>query len=90
MLRILSKLLPIHYHARSLIYTELDDVSQVTFLQTGTFDYGFEINKKFIFCLRKPVGGIVGLFEVFFNRRCTFVIRAETKCYGYYITKREW
>ena len=90
MLRILSKLLPIHYHERSLINSELDDVSQVTFLQHGIYDYGFEINKKYVFCLRKPEGGIIGLFECFFNRRCTFVIRAETPCYGYYITKKEW
>ena len=51
---------------------------------------GFEINKKYIFIIRKPIGGIIGMFEVFFNRRCTFVIRSETDCKGYYIIKKEW
>ena len=73
-----------------MINGELDDVSQVTFIEKGTYDYGFEINKKYIFCIRKPIGGIIGMYEVFFNRRCTFVVRADTDCIGYYIIKKDW
>jgi len=53
------------------------------------FDYGFEINKKNVYCIRKK-RGIIGLFEIFFNRRCTFLVRANTYCYGHYITKKDW
>jgi len=30
---------------------ELDEITSVTFIQKGQFDYGFEINKKNIYCI---------------------------------------
>jgi len=51
MLVFLKYLNPIYYSKNERIYSELDDVSIVTFVMEGTYKIGFEVNKKEYFYL---------------------------------------
>jgi len=47
----LKHLNPIYYPANERIYSELDDVSIVTFVMKGTYKMGYEVNKREYFHL---------------------------------------
>ena len=72
-----------------MIYQELDDINEITFIEKGHFDVGFELNKKKFFVLRFNRNQI-GKFEVTYNRKSSFLIRAYTDCVGFFIRKITW
>jgi len=45
MIKVLQNLEPVHYNKGTLLFTELDDVNEVIFVEHGFYDIGYEINK---------------------------------------------
>lgn len=45
MIKVLQNLEPVHYNKATLLFTELDDVNEVIFVENGFYDIGYEINK---------------------------------------------
>ena len=67
----------------------MDEVSKITFIEAGFYDIGFEVNrqKRFIIRLEKR---IIGQFELTYNRKCSYIIKAHTMCNGFFIRKIRW
>lgn len=87
MIAILQNLEPIHFQAKTVLYNELDDVNEVTFIEKGLYDIGYEINKKHIFKIRMPNRSVIGTFEVCFDKRMLFIFKAYSECRGFFIRK---
>lgn len=88
MLSILKNLEPIRYGAKKIIYNELDDVTELLFIEKGLYDIGYEVNKNKIFKIRRPNQTVIGTFEICFNKRMLFIFRTFNECKGYFIRKR--
>jgi CRP-like cAMP-binding protein len=90
MITVLQFLEPVMYTAGSYIFSELDDVNEVVFIESGMYDVGYEINKKVILKLRCPARTVIGGFEVCFDKRILFIFKAFTDCKGYIIRKKNF
>ena len=65
------------------------------FFDQGSYEVGFEINKKKYYVIRYKndknlKANIIGAYESTFNVRSNFVYRTHTKCHGYFIRKSKW
>lgn len=87
MISILQNLEPIRFQAKTIIYNELDEVNELTFIEKGLYDIGYEINKRSIFKLRQPNRSVIGTFECCFDKRVLFIYRTFSECKGYFIRK---
>lgn len=92
---LLSNLEPRQEERHVLILEELDEVNEVIFFDKGTYEVGFEINKKRYFVIRYKndknlKANIIGAYEATFNKRSNFVYRTATKCQGYFIRRSKW
>jgi hypothetical protein len=81
---------PRHIFHQEIIYNELDDVEEVLFFEKGSYDLGYEINKKRIYKLRFKTDMVIGQFYCSFERKSMFICKASTDCYGFYIRKNHW
>ena len=87
----LLKLEPFCYPPFYHIVYVLDEYNDVTFVQEGAVDIGFEFNKKQNFVVRKEKGCVVGAFGITFYRRSRYIYRSNNKqVTGYFIRKEAW
>lgn len=85
-------------YANTIVYTELDEITEVIFFIDGQFDIGFEINGKQIFVLRytnsttksKSYGEGIGEHGCTLNKTSRFIYKTTQYCEGYFIRKRAW
>jgi len=52
MIDILQSLEPVQYSKNKVLFKELDEINEITFVVKGTIGVGFEINKNIKFALR--------------------------------------
>lgn len=52
MVSLMKRMEPRFDHARTIVYGELDEVTEVILYLNGKFDIGFEVNSKSFFALR--------------------------------------
>lgn len=90
MISILKALEPICIDAKEIIYNELDEVNEIIFVEEGSYDIGYEINKIRKFILRISKNTVIGAFNVLFDRRQNFIYRTHSDCKGYFIRKTIW
>ena len=90
MIALLQVLEPIHMKPNTIIFTELDDVNEVIFIEEGFYDVGYEVNKKVQFKVRHPQKTVIGAFEACFNRRSLFIYKTHKDCSGFSVRKRNW
>lgn len=90
MIEVLQKLEPIFIKAKTVMYNELDDVNEVTFVQQGQYDVGYEINKQVHLKMRFPNKTVIGQFEVCFDKRILFIFKSFHDCKGYIIRKQNF
>ena len=62
----------------------------ITFVTNGSYDIGYMLNNKLKFKIRRFRGSVIGIFPVTFNRRSSFVFRANRNFEGFFIRKRQW
>jgi hypothetical protein len=63
---------------------------EVIFVENGKYDYGYEVNKKKIYRRQFGASTMIGGFQVHFEERHQFNIRASTEVTGYAIVKKNW
>jgi hypothetical protein len=86
-IHILSNLIPIFYQPEDMIIDELEVIGAVTFIANGITEFGFTLNKETRWVLQKK-RVVLGAFEVIFDKRSLFVIRAKTYSTGYFIKRQ--
>jgi hypothetical protein len=82
----------------AIVYSELEEVTEVVMFMNGKFDLGFEINEKKVFVLRytnssrkmKQSGAVIGDYGCSFNKSSRFIYRCASFCDGFYIRKKYW
>lgn len=73
-----------------MIYNELDEVLELYFVQSGTFDVGYTINAQKVFRIRYGSKNVIGAFNIFFGVRSQVAIRSSSKVQGFGYRKKNW
>lgn len=72
------------------MHEELENINIITFVTSGSYDIGYEINKNVSMKIRRFKSSIIGMFEVSFHRRSNFMYRSHSRVEGFFIRKRKW
>lgn len=91
MIDLLSNLEPRREKKGSILFQELEEISEIFFVSQGTVDIGYELNRQRKFVLRysdKKVA--IGAYNCSFNTRSLFIYRCKTETSGYFIRKCAW
>ena len=90
MIKIMQHLEPRRELKGTILYDELEEISEVFFLSKGSMDIGYEINRIRKFVLRHTDKIVVGAYNCSFNKRSMFIYKCQTECIGYFIRKQNW
>ena len=98
MVDLMMKMEPRFELNQTIVFSELEEVTEVVLFVNGRFDIGFEMNEKKIFVLRytnsgynmKNVGAIIGDYGCSFNKSSRFIYKTVSYCDGFYIRKKHW
>ena len=74
----------------TVLYEELEEITEIFFVSNGTMDIGYEINKQRKYVLRYTNRTMVGAYNCTFNKRTMFLYRCRSECKGYFIRKINW
>jgi hypothetical protein len=69
MIQILKSLEPRRFEKMEIIYLELDEVNELSFIEQGEYDLGYEVNKVEKYKMRLGSGTVIGAFNICFNKR---------------------
>jgi len=67
----------------------MEEINKLTFIESGKYDIGYEINKKQRWILRFQ-RNVIGQFEITYNKKCQYLVKAHTPCFGFFIRKVRW
>jgi len=88
MIEILSSLEPRH-EKRGVIFKELDEFTEIIFINKGIVSVGFELNNQRFESLKaKKI--VIADHGCTFNHNCHFSYKAVTILEGYAIRKLQW
>lgn len=75
---------PRTFKKKQQILSELDECLEIYFVLRGSFEAGFSINNKKIYRLMYSQNKTIGAFNVVFNKRSQYLIRASSlmNCFG--------
>lgn len=77
MLEIMKCLKPRRYFEGNIIFTELQEVLEMTFVLKGMFKVGYEINKKRKFIVNHGEGKVIGEYNVLFMQPCVHIFKCS-------------
>jgi len=69
---------PRFFKANKIIAEELDESLELYFVLKGTFDIGYEINKKKYYRIKFGPGNVIGAFNLLFHYRFQFTFKAAS------------
>ena len=90
MLEIMKALLPRRYFEGDIIFEELQEVLEMTFVQRGKFHVGYEINKKRKFVVSLAEGRVIGEYNVLFMQPSMHIYKCTQEIFGYALSRRSW
>ena len=71
------KLEPRHEFKGTVIYKTVEEVEEIFFIDKGTIDIGFEINREAKYCLRLANGGVIGAYNITFGTKTLFIYQVN-------------
>jgi hypothetical protein len=74
----------------TILFDEMEEVSEVIFILEGQYDIGYTINRSYKYKMRFNRVDIIGAYGATFNKRSLFIIKATEKIQGYFIRKKNW
>lgn len=87
MIKLLNALEFRKYESNDIIAQEMDEAHEILFVEHGTYDIGYEINKKVFYRRRFGPGTTIGGFQVCYRRRFAFVYKAQASVSGLAVRK---
>lgn len=81
---------PRKYAEKTIIYEELQEILEVTFVLSGTYYVGYEINKVKKMKQHRPPHTILGGFESCFQKKSMFIYKCNMEITGYGIRRKNW
>lgn len=90
MIGVLQNLEPIHYQKNTVLINELDEFSEITFVNKGIVMIGYELNKEKRYCIQFNDRCVIGAYGITFNKRASFLYACKTDIEGFFIRKMKW
>ena len=90
MIKIVRTLEPRRLDAGKIIYKTIQEVDEIYFIEKGSVDIGFEINREPNYVIRLQKGGVVGIYNVTFDKKTVFIYKVKTCFEGFSIRKSNW
>ena len=90
MILLLKKLVPRHYYENQIIFEELQEISEITFVEKGSYYVGYEINRVKKMRLHFPPGNILGGVNCVFLKKSWHIYKCKFEIHGYAISREDW
>ena len=90
MISFLRMLVPRHYHSGEIIYEELEEISEITFVEKGSYYVGYDINKSKKMRLHFPPGNLIGAINCLFLKKSWHIYQCKFDINGYAISRSDW
>ena len=90
MIGVLMNLEPIHYEKNRVLINELDEFSEITFINKGIVMIGYELNHEKRYCIQFNDRCVIGAYGITFNKRASFLYACKTDVEGFFIRKDKW
>ena len=90
MIQMLQSLEPRYEKRGTILFEELEEISEILFINKGMVDVGYEINKQKKYCIRHTDKVVIGAYNCTFNKRAVFIYKCKQACQGYFIRKEAW
>jgi hypothetical protein len=90
MIELLRKLEPRTEPSGTILYKTIEEVEEMFFIEQGTVDIGFEINRETKFVMRLKRGGVIGAFNMTAHCKTLFVYQVKQTYSGTTIRKEAW
>ena len=90
MIDMLKLLEPRHVCQDTVLFQSIEEVEEIFFIVKGHIDIGFEINRQPKYVLRLGPGGVVGIFNITYNKKTMFNYKIKHTYDGYTIRKDNW
>ena len=78
------------FEAKEIIIGELEECNEILFVQQGSYNIGYEINKVVRFRMQFGPRSIIGGFNLCFDKRNFFIYKAHSRIKGMAIRKMNW
>ena len=90
MVNLLQMLIPRREQKGAVLFKTLEEVNEIFFIEQGSVNIGFEINRGHRFVIRLSSGGVVGGYNCTFNRKTLFVYQVCQDMEAQTLKKHEW
>ena len=72
------------------MYEELQEIVEITFVLSGTYFIGYEINKVKKMKIHRPPNTILGAYNTCFEKKSLFIYKCNFEITGFAIRKNAW
>jgi hypothetical protein len=90
MINLLRNLQPRMEPSGTILYRTVEEVEEIFFIEKGSVDIGFEINRDVKFIIRLGEAGVIGAYNMTFNSKTIFLYQVKQTYYGFTIRKEQW
>lgn len=87
---VLQNLEPRFEEKDTILYRELEEITEIIFIESGIIDIGFEVTRKPRYVLRMFKGTLIGAYNVCENIKTLFMFRCSSDVHGFYMRKHIW
>lgn len=82
MITLMSNLEPRLEPSGTVLYRTIDEVDEIFFIEKGSVDIGFEINRDTRFIMRLGKGGVIGAYNLSYHTKTLFIYRVKDQYSG--------
>ena len=79
MVNLLGHLEPRCEQPGTVLFKTIEEVDEIFFIEKGSVDIGFEINRETRFIIRLKQGGVIGIYNLTFNTKTLFMYRVKDR-----------
>jgi CRP-like cAMP-binding protein len=90
MIRVTECLEPRCVPAGTIIFRTVEDVDEIFFINKGAIDIGFEISRQSKYVIRLDKGGVIGIYNVTFDKKTIFIYKVSSMFEGFTIRRENW
>ena len=77
MIEVLTMLEPRYESSMTQLFRTIEEVQEIFFIVKGSIEVGFEINREPKYVVRLGPGGVIGIFNITYNRKTMFNYRVK-------------
>jgi hypothetical protein len=90
MIKIVRCLEPRRIKPNTIIYRTVEEVDEIFFIDKGSVDIGFEISRETKYVIRLEKGGVVGIYNVTYDKKTIFLYKVKHFFEGFSIRRANW